>query len=47
MNEQLPHSHLIMLEHCGHLSTMEQPEQVTKALRDWIANEGIWKETTA
>jgi pimeloyl-ACP methyl ester carboxylesterase len=28
---------LRVIEHCGHLSTMERPEQVTRALRHWLA----------
>ncbi|MFH0777152.1 MAG: alpha/beta fold hydrolase [Candidatus Eisenbacteria bacterium] len=29
-------SSLAILEECGHLSTLEQPEQVTDALREWL-----------
>lgn len=36
MDAQLPNSHLVIIEHCGHLSTMEQPKQVTDSLRDWL-----------
>lgn len=32
----LPDSQLVIIEHCGHLSTIEQPELVTAALRDWL-----------
>lgn len=46
MDEKLPNSHLVVIEHCGHLSTMEQPEHVTQALRDWLTGSNIWKETT-
>lgn len=45
MADQLPHSRLVIVEQCGHLSTMEQPNIVTQALRDWLLGEGIWKET--
>ena len=45
MAAQLPNSRLIIIEHCGHLSTMEQPEIVTRAMRDWLTSEGIWKRT--
>ena len=44
MAAQLPHSHLRIIEQCGHLSTMEQPEIVTRAMRDWLTDSGIWKE---
>jgi pimeloyl-ACP methyl ester carboxylesterase len=32
-----PASRLVVVEHCGHMSTMEQPLAVTWALRDWLA----------
>ena len=28
---------LVVVEDCGHLSTLEQPDLVTGALRDWLA----------
>lgn len=28
---------LVVIEHCGHLSPIEQPDAVTKAFRDWLA----------
>ena len=31
-----PHSRLVMVPKCGHMLTMEQPEVVNAALRDWI-----------
>lgn len=37
MHEVLPNSTFIIVEHCGHLSTMEQPEIVTQHLREWLA----------
>jgi pimeloyl-ACP methyl ester carboxylesterase len=27
---------LTIIEHCGHLSTIEQPDAVTRVLRDWL-----------
>jgi len=36
MAELLPNSELYIIEQCGHLSTMEQPEIVTDALRQWL-----------
>jgi len=30
-------SRLVIVEHCGHMSTMEQPEAVSQALADWHA----------
>lgn len=32
----LPDSHLVIIEQCGHLSTMEQPAAVNAALRQWL-----------
>ena len=43
MAEKLPDNRFIIVEHCGHLSTMEQAEIVTDALRDWLTGEGIWQ----
>jgi pimeloyl-ACP methyl ester carboxylesterase len=42
MAQALPNSHLIVVEQCGHLSTMEQPEVVTGALRQWLIDSGRW-----
>ncbi len=38
MATQLPNSRLTIIEQCGHLTTMEQPERVTLELRDWVTN---------
>ncbi|MGB1288504.1 MAG: alpha/beta fold hydrolase [Aggregatilineales bacterium] len=43
MHDKLPNSHLMLVEHCGHLSTMEQPDIVTGALRDWLTESGVWQ----
>lgn len=43
MTERIPHSRLVIVEQCGHLSTLEQPEVVTTALRDWLMGTGIWQ----
>jgi pimeloyl-ACP methyl ester carboxylesterase len=32
----IPNSHLAIIEDCGHLSTMEQPQAVTVMLREWL-----------
>lgn len=32
----IPGAHHIILDHCSHLSPLEQPEQVTQALRSWL-----------
>lgn len=36
MHELIPDSKLIVVEACGHLSSLEQPEAVTGALREWL-----------
>lgn len=36
MAASIPDAALTVLEHCGHLSTLEQPEAVNRALRDWL-----------
>lgn len=35
----IPHSDLVVIEQCGHMSTMERPAQVTAALRNWLEEE--------
>lgn len=42
--DALPCGELIVVEQCGHLSTLEQPVRVTQALRDWLTDDGIWRE---
>lgn len=42
MAQRIPNTRLVIVEHCGHLSALEQPEQVTAALRDWLTGTGIW-----
>jgi pimeloyl-ACP methyl ester carboxylesterase len=32
----IPHSTLVVIEQCGHMSTMERPAHVTAALRNWL-----------
>ncbi|NDJ61960.1 MAG: alpha/beta hydrolase, partial [Chloroflexi bacterium] len=42
----LPNGHLVVIEHCGHLTTIEQPAETTAALRDWLLNTGLWHTDT-
>jgi pimeloyl-ACP methyl ester carboxylesterase len=42
MAQALPNRRLVIVEHCGHLSSMEQPEIVTSALREWLTASGVW-----
>ncbi|MBC8241111.1 MAG: alpha/beta fold hydrolase, partial [Alphaproteobacteria bacterium] len=37
MQATIPHARLTIIEDCGHLSTLERPEVVNDALRDWLA----------
>jgi pimeloyl-ACP methyl ester carboxylesterase len=39
MAERVRGSRLVVIEECGHMSTMERPEAVTVALRDWLLAE--------
>ena len=32
---------LVVIEQCGHMSPLEQPEEVTTALRDWLDRAGL------
>jgi pimeloyl-ACP methyl ester carboxylesterase len=36
MAAAIPGAHLVIIEDCGHLSALEQPEQVSAALRMWL-----------
>ena len=36
MAERIPNSRLVVIEDCGHMSTMERPEAVTAAMREWF-----------
>lgn len=29
---------VVLIEHCGHMTTMEQPQAVTRAMREWLQN---------
>jgi pimeloyl-ACP methyl ester carboxylesterase len=35
----VPGSRLVVIEDCGHLSTMEKPDAVNAALRAWLAGD--------
>lgn len=37
MHAMCPGSELVVIEHSGHMSTMEQPEAVSRALREWMS----------
>lgn len=39
MKARIPHSTLAIIERCGHLSTLEQPEAVTRVLVDWLSSD--------
>lgn len=36
---RIPDATLAVIEQCGHLSTMERPDEVNRALRSWLAQE--------
>jgi pimeloyl-ACP methyl ester carboxylesterase len=36
MAEKMPRAKLVVVEDCGHLSTMERPHAVTAVLRYWL-----------
>ena len=36
----IPNSQLVVIEHCGHMSTMEQPAAVTGAMHRWLQQAG-------
>lgn len=38
MAAAIPGAKLVVIEECGHISTLERPEEVNAALRNWLAN---------
>jgi pimeloyl-ACP methyl ester carboxylesterase len=36
MLKLIPHARLTVVEHCGHMCTMEQPQALTEALSSWL-----------
>ncbi len=36
MAAEIPNSELVVVDNCGHMSTMERPEEVTAALQRWL-----------
>jgi pimeloyl-ACP methyl ester carboxylesterase len=38
MAAMIPHSRLVVIEECGHMSTMERPLEVTAAMREWLTS---------
>lgn len=36
--DEIPTAQLVVLEQCGHLSAIEQPQRVTQAMRAWLSN---------
>ena len=36
MAQWIPKSELVLVPKCGHMSTMERPDEVTEALRRWL-----------
>lgn len=39
MAARIPGARLVLVDQCGHMSPMEQPEAVARALRAWLAQE--------
>ena len=38
-------STLVLVEKCGHMSTMERPDEVSRAMREWLTqrpDSGVW-----
>ncbi|MPY71896.1 MAG: alpha/beta fold hydrolase [Alphaproteobacteria bacterium] len=40
MAESIPDARLVVVPHCGHLSTMERPDAVNAALKAWLGTDG-------
>lgn len=41
MQQVLPHARLVPIENAGHMTTMEQPEAVSRALLQWLQHTGF------
>jgi pimeloyl-ACP methyl ester carboxylesterase len=39
MAQSLPYSELVVVPKCGHMSTMERPDEVTAAMREWLTRQ--------
>jgi pimeloyl-ACP methyl ester carboxylesterase len=37
MAAAIPDARLVVVEDCGHLSTLERPEAVSSAMREWLS----------
>jgi pimeloyl-ACP methyl ester carboxylesterase len=40
MARMIPDSRLVVIEDCGHMSTMERPAEVAVAMREWLLRMG-------
>jgi pimeloyl-ACP methyl ester carboxylesterase len=40
MAARVPGSQLRVIEDCGHLATIEQPQEVNRVLADWLRDTG-------
>jgi pimeloyl-ACP methyl ester carboxylesterase len=38
MAASIPNSRFVVIENCGHMSTMERPAEVTAAMKDWLTS---------
>jgi len=41
MAARIPHSKYVAIENCGHMSTIERPDEVTAAMVDWLQSSNI------
>jgi pimeloyl-ACP methyl ester carboxylesterase len=39
MARRIPRAELVIVERCGHMAPMEQPEAVSALLRDWLVTQ--------
>ena len=40
MAQAIPGARLVVVEECGHMSTLERPKEVNRAMRKWLEQEG-------
>jgi pimeloyl-ACP methyl ester carboxylesterase len=36
MRRQIPHSRLLVVEHCGHIINLEQPDQLNQIVKSFV-----------
>jgi pimeloyl-ACP methyl ester carboxylesterase len=46
MSRMIPRAELAVIDRCGHMSTMERPQEVSSALVDWLSSNALLAPST-